>query len=156
MRYLVGALATLLLCGCVTPTRPVPVLESKPAAADRLLAFQEKPTGASATLVVTRDKGFWGSGCYYSLAINGTLAARLDVAETARFYLAPGEILLRSGRDPSGKALCSLDQQEWTQRETILKPDETKYFRLSIDRNGKTDIQRADEMRPAPPGNSIH
>jgi hypothetical protein len=111
---------------------------------DRLLAFQERTDETSATLVITRDQGLTGGACYYSIAVNGTLAARLDVGETARFYVKPGEILLRAGRDPLGKGLCGLGRDEWTQRETVLRQGETKYFRLSIDVNGKTDIQRSD------------
>jgi hypothetical protein len=56
-----------------------------------------------------------------------------------------GDVLLRVGRDPQGKGLCAFGKGEWTQRETVLRPDETKYFRLSIDANGKTDIQRGDQ-----------
>jgi hypothetical protein len=58
--------------------------------------------------------------------------------------MKPGEILLRAGRDPLGKGLCGLGQDEWTQRETVVHQGETKYFRLSIDQNGKTDIQRSE------------
>jgi hypothetical protein len=135
----------LLVAGCATT--PVPVSSALAAPADRLLAFQDVPPGPSGTLIVTRDKGFGGSGCYYSFFINDILAARLAVAETAKFYVAPGELVLRSGRDPQGRALCGMLQDEWTQRETILRDKETKYFRLLIDANGKTDLQRAD-----PPG----
>ena len=133
---------TNVLTGCATTA--VPASEAKPAPANRVLAFQSKDETTTSTIVVTRDAGFLGGGCFYSLAINKVLAARLDTSETAAFYVAPGEVLLRSGRDPEGKALCSLGQDEWTQTETILKPNETKYFRLSIDMNGKTDIRRSD------------
>ena len=72
------------------------------------------------------------------------LAARIDNSETATFVVPVGELVLRVGRDPSGRALCGMDKEEWTQRETIFRDGEKKYFRLSIDPNGKTDIQRAD------------
>lgn len=131
-----------LLTACATT--PLPVTEAKQTPSSRLLAFQEKQNGTTSMLVITRDTGYLGSGCYYAVSINGTLAARLDVGETSRFFLMPGEILLRTGRDPQGNVLCNLFQDEWTQRETILRQHETKYFRLSIDANGKTDVQRAD------------
>ena len=130
------------LVGCATT--PLPASEAKAAPPARLLAFQTKTPGPSGTLVVTRDTGFSGGGCYYSLMINGTLAARLDVGERSTFHVAPGEILFRTGRDPEGKALCSIGQDDWTQRETLIRESETKYFRLLIDVNGKTDIQRSD------------
>lgn len=138
-------LPLLTLAGCATT--PVSPSSALPAPAERLLAFQEAAPSPSGTLVVTRDKGFGGGGCYYSFYINDVLAARLATSETAKFNVAAGELVLRSGRDPQGRALCGTLQDEWTQRETILRDGETKYFRLSIDANGKTDIQRADPVR---------
>jgi len=132
------------LFGCATT--PMSASQATPVASDRVLAFQESSSAASGTLIVTRDQGFLGGGCYYGFFINDILAARFDVAETAKFQVQPGELVLRSGRDPEGRALCGAGQQEWTQRETILRDGETKYFRLSIDANGKTDIQRADPV----------
>lgn len=134
----------LLLVGCATNTTPVSASEAKQAPLSRLLAYQEKKAETTSTLVMTRDTGLLGSGCYYVVSINGVLAARLDVGETSRFFLAPGEVLLRSGRDPQGKGLCAFDQDEWTQRETLMRQNEIKFFRLTIDANGRTDIQRAD------------
>lgn len=136
------SLIAIALTGCATT--PIPSTMAKPAPPDRLLAFQMKPSEPFGTLTITRDVGHIGSACFYAISINGTLAARLDVAEKATFYVTPGEVLLRSGSDLYGKGLCSHDKNVWTQRETQLKPGETKYFRMSIDENGKTDIQRSD------------
>lgn len=119
-----------------------------PVPADRLVGFQKPIEGPSGVLVLTRDKGFLGSGCYYGFFIDNTLAARIDNSETATFIVPTGELLLRAGRDPEGKALCGMGKEEWTQRETIMREGEKKYFRLSIDLNGKTDIQRADPASP--------
>ena len=140
---ILGISIVLVLTGCATT--PIPATEAKQAPSNRLLAYQEKNAETTSTLVVTRDTGFLGGGCYYSVSIKGTLAARLDTGETSRFFLPPGEILLRAGRDPQGKGLCAAGQDEWTQRETILRQNEIKFFRLSIDANGKTDIQRAEQ-----------
>jgi hypothetical protein len=141
-RTLVAISILLLLAGCATT--PTPIGEAKQAPQGRLLAYQEKNVNTTGTLVITRDAGFVGGGCYYGVSINGIFAARLDVGETSRFFLIPGEILLRAGRDPQGIGLCGAGKDEWTQRETILRQHETKFFRLSIDAFGKTDIQRAD------------
>jgi len=135
-------IATISLGGCATT--PVSPSTAMQAPRDRLLAFQERTDETSATLVITRDQGLTGGACYYSVTLNGTVAARLDVGETARFYVPPGEILMRGGRDPLGKGLCGTGQDHWTQRETVVREGETKYFRLSIDVNGKVDIQRAE------------
>jgi hypothetical protein len=143
MRSLLSAVgAIVVLAGCATT--PVSSNNAKEAPPERLLAFQEKLLSPSGILTVTRDVGFLGSGCFYAVSINGITAARLDVGEKSTFYVSPGEVVLRAGRDPEGKALCGLGQDEWTQRETLLRSDEKKYFRMSIDANGKSDIQRAN------------
>jgi|SRR5258706_817321 len=137
--------AVLLLSACATTSTPI--VSAKPAPSDHLLAFQSARGGNNnnvGTLVVTRDEGFLGSGCYHAVYINKVLAARLAAGEFARFYVEPGETLLRVGRDPYGRGLCGLDQDNWTQRETTLRRGEEKFFRLSIDQNGKPDILRSD------------
>jgi hypothetical protein len=130
--------------GCATA--PIAISEAKQSPPDRVLAFQTPTSDKTATLTMIRDEGFIGGGCYYAVSINGILAARLDPAEFVRFYMEPGEILIRYGRDPQGQGLCvpfeGLDN--WTQRETFLKSGEKKSFRLTIDMNGKTDIQRLE------------
>lgn len=135
-------LLALLLGGCATT--PVPMSAAKQAPPDRVLAFQITGGDKTATVTVIRDEGYIGSGCFYAVHIDKVLAARLDVAEYARFYVQPGEIVLRVGRDPQGAGLCGVQLDNWTQRETLLKPGEQKFFRLSIDTNGKLDIQRTD------------
>jgi hypothetical protein len=158
-----GAIA-IMVSGCATT--PVSSSIAKQVPKDRLLAFQQRTPENNATLVVTRDEGFIGSGCYVSFVVNGTHAARFDVAETAQFYVTPGELVLRVGRDPMGQVMCALGQDNWTQRETVLRPGETKFFRLSTDANGRKDIQRgraaqvrgpgtlARRARPAPGGSA--
>ena len=126
-------------------TTPVSVGEAKPVDQGRLLAFKTEPPTEHGTLLVFRDVGFIGGGCYYALSINGTLAVRLGVGEVAKLYVPTGELLLRAGRDPMGGGLCGLDQDNWTQRETSFRANETKNFRLSIDANGKLDVQRSED-----------
>lgn len=135
-------LLALLVAGC--NTTPISAADAKPAPAVRLLAYQDKNPDTTSVIIVTRDEGFMGGGCYYGFSINGLLAARLDTGETAHFYLVPGEYVLKSGRDPQGLGLCAVNSDEWTQRESVMHANETKYFRLSIDQNGKTDIQRGE------------
>lgn len=140
--FLPTLLLALLLGGCATT--PVSMSAAKQVPTDRLLAFQVATGDKTATVTVIRDEGFIGSACYYTVHLNKILAARLDVAEFARFYVEPGEIVLRAGRDSQGGGLCSVQLDNWTQRETLLKPGEQKFFRLSIDANGKLDIMRSD------------
>ncbi len=141
--FLPTLLLALLLGGCATT--PVSMSAAKQAPADRVLAFQLATGDKTATLTVIRDIDFGYSACYLAVHINGVLAARLDEAEFARFYVEPGEILLRVGRDPQGEGLCSSFQdQYWTHRETFLKPGEQKFFRLFRGTSGKFDIMRSD------------
>ena len=136
-------LLALLIGGCATT--PTPLSSARQAPTDRVLAFQTTTGEKTATLIVIRDEGFYGSGCYYAVHINGVLAARLSVGEMARFYVEPGEIVLRAGRDPQGGGLCNIAvDNNWTQREIVLKLGEQKSFRLSIEPQGKLDIHRAD------------
>lgn len=137
--------AILLLTSCASS--PVLLSNATPAPSERLLAFQEVIQGPSGTLVVTRDKGFQGSACYFGFFINDVLAARLGPSETGIFYLPSGELVLRSGYDPVGRPFCNMRNDEWTQRETILREGEIKYFRMSIDASNKFDIQRSDPPR---------
>jgi hypothetical protein len=124
-------------------TTPVKLSDARVVPAARSFAFQDASISTS-SITVTRDAGHTGSACYLSFTINGTHAARFDVAETAKFYIPSGEILLRVGWDLQGKGLCEFLKNDWTQRESILKVNENKQFRLSIDPNGKLDVQRTD------------
>lgn len=139
---LISLIGAFTLAGCATT--PIPAAQAKLAPKERVVAFQEKNATNSATAVVTRDDGLLGSGCYYGFWINGVLAARFDVAETSSFFVEPGEHVLRVGIDPQGRGLCAAGSGNWTQRETILRANERKFFRLSIDQNGKADIERSE------------
>jgi hypothetical protein len=141
-RILILLAASVIFVGCATT--PIAPTVAKPAPHERIFAFQQKTPSTTSTLIVTRDEGFRESGCYCSLVINDTLAARLDVGETSRFFLDPGEIRLRVLRDSQGRGLCGGSQMYWTQRETNLRPGEIKYFRLLIDAKRSADIQPSE------------
>lgn len=142
-RLLACFVSAIVMTGCATT--PTPVSEAKKAEPSRLLAFQERSEATTASVVVIRDSGHMGGGCYSAFWINGQLAARLDVAETATFHIEPGEHRMKLSPDPMGRGLCAVGSDwHWTQRETILRSGERKLFRLSLDDNGKPDIQRAE------------
>lgn len=131
------------LFGCAT--RPVSVSEAIPVPKERLIETQHvKEGGTSGTVVVTRDEGFLGGGCYYALYINGVLAARFNPSETATFEVASGEVLFKVVVDPEGRGLCSINTGGVTQRESTLKTKEVKFFRISIQGDGTPDLQRTD------------
>jgi predicted component of type VI protein secretion system len=143
MKKYLPLLLLLLLTACATT--PTPINEAKQIPAERLLAFQIPTSDKAATITVIRDEGFLGGGCFAGLYIDQVLAARLDVAEVAKFYVEPGEVLIRVGWDPQGRGLCAFGQDNWTQRETTLKPGEQKPFRIFLDQNTRWDIFRADK-----------
>lgn len=131
-----------LVAGC--STTPIPASSAFPVPTERRLAFQDKTPTATATLVVTRDEGFLGSGCNLAFLIDKVLAARLAPSETANFYVDPGEHLIRVSRDPLGAGLCAIDTGAGATRETILRERETKHYRLIIDQSGTMDVQRSE------------
>ena len=141
MTIVCAALACAVLAGCATSA--VPVADAVPVPADRVLAFRS-PSDGKATLVVIRDRGFAGSACFSSFAVNGVLAARIGPSERVELIVPAGELLLRVGRDPQGSGLCAMNEQ-WVQRETILRPGERKTFRLSLSANGQMDVMRTND-----------
>lgn len=83
-KYLAIIAAAIAVSGCATS--PTPLASASPAPRERVTAFQEQ-TPETGTLIITRDSGVIGGGCFYSVSINGKQAARLDTGETARFYV---------------------------------------------------------------------
>ena len=138
---LVLLLCALAVGGCATTLTPTSTATQVPP--ERLIAFQAAASD-SGTIVVTRDVGFIGKGCSNGFMINGELAARFAAGETATFHVPSGKLLFRSGSDPQGRGLCSGGKDNWTQRESWIKPGETKRFRLTLSSEGQPDIQRAD------------
>jgi hypothetical protein len=145
----------MLLSGCVvapaffpSATQPTPPEKVRQTPSERLLAFQDPSEGASATAVVTRDMGLFGVACHYAVVIDGSLAARLNSGETARFYLVPGEVRMKAARDPDAEGPCSVGQGEDPSELVVeLRANETRRFRLHIDGRGGLHIL-ADETRP--------
>lgn len=135
------AVAALCLAGCATT--PISPADATPVPAPRLLAYQQ-PGAGLATIVVTRDTGIIDSACYVSLTIDKKLAARFGTGEVARFHVEPGAVLFRVGNDPDGHGLCTLGQDDWTERQMIIGAGDVMHFRLSTDGNGKHDIEPTD------------
>lgn len=124
-------------------TTPVPAGHANPVPPDRLSASASAIPEAHGTIIVTRDSGAFGGACYLGFAIDRTFLARFDTGETATFRVSPGEHLVQVMRDPEAKGLCAATDLGAT-RETSIKVNETKHFRLLIDRTGFVDVQRTD------------
>lgn len=130
--------AAALLSGCATTQAPPATRTTVPAARVMLAGAQ-----GDAEIVVVRDAGFMGGGCFYALSVNRRPVARMDTGETLRMRVPAGDLLLAVGRDPQGKALCGLEPDHKVQREFSLKAGETKHFRIAIG-NGGLDVMRSD------------
>lgn len=116
------------LTGCAAP----PTADSANSTPnDRLLAYQAKQAGAYSTITVLRQLGAIGPTCYFSVYIDGKLAARMDDNEVASFYVQPGLRLVGIGMDPLGAGICSSgSNQPRREVETYLGVGEQRKFRF--------------------------
>lgn len=127
MKFIVVALAAALLAGCATS--PIPSDKADPVPASRLFAHQ-KPQAGGATLIVTRDTGFVGSGCNTTINIDGEKSAEIASGETAKFYVSAGDHIVSASSCGSGLK----------EREASMKAGATKRFRISIDSAMSMDL----------------
>lgn len=126
MRLFWVMLAALSLSGCTSFRADSEHL--KPVPAERLSAWQHT-LAASSELVVDRDIGMLGGGCYVALMIDRQPAALLAVGEVASFHLPPGEHIVGITTDKQGGLLCSKGRLN---RELRLQanPGERQHLRI--------------------------
>lgn len=130
MRILLAAVAVVMLAGCATS--PVPSDKARPAPSERVSGYQNPVPGGS-SLIVTRDTGFTGGGCFATVFLNGAPVAKLDTGEKAIFQVPPGEWLLGTALD--GSALCATNPERM-ETAVVLKPGQQKKFRVFLPAGG--------------------
>lgn len=135
-----GLIAVVLaagLAGCVTHVpRPDQIA---PTPQERLHAFQE-PIENGGEVVVTRDAGFSGSGCYAAVFVNGKQVAEMNPSERAAFHLPSGESIL--GVWNTGKALCGYREgKDRREISVVLHPGETKHYRIIVNPNAGISLE---------------
>ncbi|AMG54755.1 hypothetical protein [Citrobacter amalonaticus] len=135
MKKLFIALLCVGLSGCATEA--VLPSQAKMAPTERLLQYQTPSSSDDATLIVVRDKGFLGSGCFTAVYLNNEKSAILDPGEKAVFHLHPGEWSVAMKGE--GKACISDAVPVGTYIQ--LKSGETKAVRLFADPSGNVDVK---------------
>src|SRR3990167_6331240 len=101
MRLICAVLPLLALVGCSSFQAAPEKVTAVPA--ERLLAYQQ-PVAGSGLIVVNRDLGMLGGGCYVALLVDRQVAARIGIGEEARLHVPPGKRVVGIGIDRIGRA----------------------------------------------------
>ncbi|WP_122864369.1 hypothetical protein [Pseudomonas viridiflava] len=134
-RVLLATVIVVSIAGC--SSTPVDSDSAKRVPADRTFAYQSiVPSGA--TLIISRDNGFWASGgCFVTVRIDGKKAARVNTGEVAKFQLKPGRHIVGIAGDEEGSGLCAMQiGQPVKESATELVDGEIQKFRISGTQNG--------------------
>ena len=145
MRQFFAVLPLVLLAGC-SSFRPDPE-HITPVPGDRLLAFQEEHQNGG-RLIVNRDMGLMGGGCYVAIEVDRKVAARIGMAEVASFNVPAGTRVLGLTIDKMDDTLCGMGRLH---KELAVKvtPGSTQYFQVVSENRGGFDI-RPDANPPVP------
>lgn len=135
MRKLLASFAIALLAGCSSTA--VTADKATAISPERQFAFVQRSSDADAVLVVTRDSGILGSGCYMTFFVDGKPAAQFGSSETARFFLPAGTVVL--GVSIEGSGLCALNPAR-RERDFTLKANDERKFRLFMSSGGDADV----------------
>mgnify|MGYP006169053791 CR=1 FL=1 len=137
MRLICAVLPLLLLAGCSSFRGDPENVKAVPE--DRLLGYQEA-LGKAGQLVVNRDFGGMGAGCYVAILVDRTVAARIGMGEVAHFQVPTGTRVLGIGIDEMDDTLCGKGR---LRRELAVKvePGSTQHFRIVSDNRKGFDIE---------------
>lgn len=136
MRLIVALTSLLSLTAC-SSWQPDPE-DIKPIPEDRVLAYQQ-PLENAGEVVVTRDFGLRGGGCYIAVLIDRELAARIHVGEVVRFQVPSGARIVSISTDPLDDTLCgklSLRREKLAQ----VQAGQTLEYRVIVDNQIGFDI----------------
>ncbi len=140
MRLLVALFPLLALAGCSSwQADPEDI---KPVPEERLRGFQS-PVPNGGELVVTRDFGMRGGGCYVAVMVDRKLAARIHVGEQVRLQVPAGMRIVSIESDPEDETLCGKGRL-LREKAARVERDETLYFRISADNRIGFDIQQVE------------
>jgi len=136
MRLICAVLPLLLLAGCSSWKPAQEEITQVPA--DRLLGYQA-PLAKGGQLLINRDFGGMGAGCYVAVLVDRKVAARIAVGEQVRFQVPVGTRVLGIGIDEMDDTLCSKGR---LRRELAVKvePGSQQDFRIVSDNRKGFDI----------------
>ncbi|MCP1647295.1 hypothetical protein [Pseudomonas nitroreducens] len=129
-KLIILAAALVVLAGCSTSQTSADSADPVP---DARVLYRG---AGDASVQITRDSGFLGSGCYMGVFWNGKLAARIGSGETVKLSVSAGENLIGMGSDPDGNGLCAIDGLAMREVPANLRSGENKRFRISGDGSG--------------------
>ncbi|HDT2503105.1 TPA: hypothetical protein QHP25_002458 [Enterobacter hormaechei subsp. oharae] len=135
MKKLLLIMALFGLSGCATEA--VLPSQAKQVPAERVLKYQQTLKNTDATLIVVRDKGYLGSGCFTGVYLNNDKAAILDPGEKAVFHLPAGEWSVAI----KGEGKVCISDAVPVGSYVQLKAGETKAVRLFADPSGNVDVK---------------
>lgn len=143
MRSFLAVIPLVVLAGC-SSFRPDPEYITE-VPDDRLLAYQEQQQNGG-QLVVNRDMGVMGGGCYVAIEVDRKLAARIGMAEVASFQVPVGTRVLGLKIDPLDDTLCGMGRLH---KELAVKvtPGSVQYFHVVSENRGGFDL-RPDTTPP--------
>lgn len=133
----------ILVAACATI--PTPISQAQPVPGERVYVQPTESTANSARVFIVRDdvQMLWGDYGYHQVFLNGKRIATLAKREQLLVNLEPGDyvlgVLFTFGADrtepyAAGWSVYSLDQ--------TLQSGRTYYYRVLIDGNGASRIQR--------------
>ncbi|CAH0229368.1 hypothetical protein [Stenotrophomonas lactitubi] len=130
------AAALFSLAGC--STLPVTEAQAKPVPSERvyLPQYLQKSAERSATIYISRDKGYFGSGCSHDIYLNNEKVMAIRQAEAATLHVVPGAYFLKL---ETGGGLCPNIS---TSQNLTLGAGERQVYRLLLPSDGNLRLTR--------------
>ncbi|MDB6145561.1 MAG: hypothetical protein JWP80_4605 [Pseudomonas sp.] len=126
MRLICLVVPLLALAGCSSYSADPDKVVQVPAS--RLLAYQA-PVEGGGEIVVNRDIGMIGGGCYVAISIDHTVAARIGSGEEAHFKVPAGTRIVGVGLDETDDTLCSKGRLD-LKLAVQLEKGKSQHFRI--------------------------
>ncbi|WP_417663453.1 3-isopropylmalate dehydratase [Pseudomonas sp.] len=137
MRLMYAVLPMLVLTGCSSyKTHPDQITQIPE---DRMFEYQRAEQD-SGNIIINRDMGFIGGGCYVAFKLDRKLAARIGIGETATFSVAPGRHIVGIAIDEEGESLCNNGRLNREVAVTVTKGQD-EHFRIVSESSSGFDIR---------------